>query len=87
MTQSTTRKLRVLDLFSGIGGFTLGLDRTGGFQTVAFCEQAAFPQEVLNKNFPNVPVFPDVRALSAVQLAEAGVGDIDVICGASPAEI
>ena len=30
--------LRVLDLFSGIGGFSLGLERTGGFRTVAFCE-------------------------------------------------
>ena len=33
-----TEKLRVLDLFSGIGGFSLGLERTGGFETVAFCE-------------------------------------------------
>ena len=32
------QKLRVLDLFSGIGGFSLGLERTGGFETVAFCE-------------------------------------------------
>ena len=31
-------KLRVLDLFSGIGGFSLGLERTGGFETAAFCE-------------------------------------------------
>jgi DNA (cytosine-5)-methyltransferase 1 len=31
-------KLKVLDLFSGIGGFSLGLERTGGFETVAFCE-------------------------------------------------
>lgn len=32
------KKLRLLDLFSGIGGFSLGLERTGGFETVAFCE-------------------------------------------------
>ncbi len=31
-------KLRHLDLFSGIGGFSLGLERTGGFQTEAFCD-------------------------------------------------
>jgi DNA (cytosine-5)-methyltransferase 1 len=35
--------MRVLDLFSGIGGFSLGLERTGGFKTVAFCEIEPFP--------------------------------------------
>ena len=39
-------KLKVLDLFSGIGGFSLGLERTGGFETVAFCEIEKFPQKV-----------------------------------------
>ena len=31
-------KLKVLDLFSGLGGFSLGLERTGHFKTVAFCD-------------------------------------------------
>ena len=34
----------VLDLFSGIGGFSLGLERTGGFETIAFCEIEPFPR-------------------------------------------
>ena len=38
----TSDKLKVLDLFSGIGGFSLGLERTGGFETVAFCEIEKF---------------------------------------------
>ena len=38
--------IRVLDLFSGIGGFSLGLERAGPFRTVAFCEREAFPQVV-----------------------------------------
>lgn len=39
-------KLRVLDLFSGIVGFTLGLERTGGFETVAFCKIEEFPRQI-----------------------------------------
>lgn len=57
------KKLRVLDLFSGIGGFSLGLERTGGFETVAFCEFDPAAQRVLRKHWPDVPVFDDVRAL------------------------
>jgi DNA (cytosine-5)-methyltransferase 1 len=53
--------LRVLDLFSGIGGFSLGLERTGGFQTVAFCEIEPFCQRVLAKHWPGVPIYDDVR--------------------------
>ena len=48
--------LKVLDLFSGIGGFSLGLERTGGFETVAFCEIEKFPQKVLRKHWKDVPI-------------------------------
>ncbi len=54
-------KLRVLDLFSGIGGFSLGLERTGGFETVAFCEIDPFCRKVLAKHWPGVPIHEDVR--------------------------
>ena len=47
-------KLKVLDLFSGIGGFSLGLERTGGFETVAFCEIDSEAREVLKKHWPDV---------------------------------
>ena len=73
--------LRVLDLFSGIGGFSLGLERTGGFKTVAFCEIDPFCQRVLRKHWPDVPIFTDVRKLTA-----ADVPGVDVICGGFPCQ-
>ncbi len=80
------RKLRVLDLFSGIGGFSLGLERTGGFETVAFCEIEEFPRKVLEKHWPDVPCYHDVRELTAERLAADGIGPIDLICGGYPCQ-
>lgn len=80
-----TEKLRVLDLFSGIGGFSLGLERTGGFETVAFCEIEEFPRKVLAKHWPDVPCYRDVRELTGARLAADGIG-VDVICGGFPCQ-
>ena len=77
--------LRVLDLFSGIGGFSLGLERTGGFKTVAFCEIETFPRKVLAKHWPGVPIYDDIRTLTAERLAADGIG-VDVICGGFPCQ-
>lgn len=74
-------KLRVLDLFSGIGGFSLGLERTGGFETVAFCEINPDRREDLESIWPGVPIFDDVRALNSKEL-----GKIDVITGGFPCQ-
>jgi DNA (cytosine-5)-methyltransferase 1 len=79
------RKLRVLDLFSGIGGFSLGLERTGGFETVAFCEIEPFCRRVLAKHWPNVRQYEDVRTLTADTLARDGIA-VDVICGGFPCQ-
>lgn len=78
-------KLRVLDLFSGIGGFSLGLERTGGFETVAFCEIEEFPRRVLAKHWPEVPIYNDVRTLTADVLARDGIA-VDVITGGFPCQ-
>lgn len=79
-------KLKVLDLFSGIGGFSLGLERTGGFETVAFCEIEEFQRRVLNKNWPGTPIFHDVRTLTAESLRKRGIYHVDVICGGFPCQ-
>ena len=76
--------LRVLDLFSGIGGFSLGLERTNGFQTVAFCEIDLFCRQVLKKHWPNVPCFEDITKLGEGELDE--IGKVDVICGGFPCQ-
>jgi DNA (cytosine-5)-methyltransferase 1 len=76
--------VKVLDLFSGIGGFSLGLERAG-MRTVAFCEIEPFPRKVLAKHWPNVPIYDDVRTLTAKRLAADGI-DVDVICGGFPCQ-
>jgi DNA (cytosine-5)-methyltransferase 1 len=59
--------VNVLDLFSGIGGFSLGLERAG-MRTVAFCEIDPYCQRVLRKHWPDVPVFGDIRELTAASI-------------------
>ena len=71
----------MLDLFSGIGGFSLGLESTGAFQTVAFCEQDKFCQAVLRKHWPNVPIYDDVRTIPTDRL-----GRVDIIAGGFPCQ-
>jgi DNA (cytosine-5)-methyltransferase 1 len=76
-----TMKLRHLDLFSGIGGFSLGLERTGGFQTVAFCDSDKKTHLVLKKHWPNVPIFDDVSTLKGKDL-----GTVEIITGGFPCQ-
>ena len=79
-------KLKVLDLFSGIGGFSLGLEWTGGFETVAFCEIEKFPQQVLKKHWSHVPIYSDVKELTYEKLRADGIDTIDVITGGYPCQ-
>lgn len=60
--------MNVLDLFSGIGGFSLGLERAG-MRTVAFCEVEPYCRAVLAKHWPGVPVHGDIRTLDAATVA------------------
>ena len=72
--------LRTLDLFAGIGGFSLGLERTGGFRTVAFCEIDPYRREVLARHWPDVPCHDDVTTRIFSE------GEADVICGGFPCQ-
>lgn len=76
---------KVLDLFSGIGGFSLGLERTGGFETVAFCEIEPYCQKVLKKHWPKVPCYEDIRCLTADRLRGDGIRP-DIITGGFPCQ-
>ena len=74
--------MMVLDLFSGIGGFSLGLERAG-METVAFCEIDKHCHKVLKKHWPKVPIVDDVSKLDGYTLQQA-LGRIDIICGGFP---
>ncbi len=77
--------VKVLDLFSGIGGFSLGLERAG-FETIAFCEIDPFCQKVLKKHWPDVPIYEDVRELTAERLEQDGIEKPNVITGGYPCQ-
>jgi DNA (cytosine-5)-methyltransferase 1 len=77
--------MKVLDLFSGIGGFSLGLERAG-METVAFCEIEEYPRQVLKKHWPDVPIYEDVRNVTRQRLESDGITGIDVVTGGFPCQ-
>ena len=76
--------IRILDICSGIGGFSLGLESTGGFDTVAFCEFDDFCRKVLNKHWPDVPIYKDLKEIG--NEPERIIQDFDLICGGIPCQ-
>ncbi len=93
--------LTVLDTFAGIGGFSLGLEATGHFETVAFCEIEAYPAGILADHWPEVYIHDDIRTLGYTREGEETDdwmlydmeldheiirGPIDVICGGFPCQ-
>lgn len=73
--------LRVLDLFSGIGGFSYGFELAGDFRTVAFCEREPKLRELLAERWPGVPVHDDVTKLDGRQYR-----GVNVLCGGFPCQ-
>lgn len=58
--------MKMLSLFSGVGMIDLAAS-WAGIETVAFCEIEEYPQTILRRRFPNVPIYSDVRELTNVE--------------------
>jgi len=76
--------MNVLDIFSGIGGFSLGLERAG-MRTVAFCEIDKYCRRILAKHWPHIKCYDDVRELTSNRLLADGIA-VDLICGGFPCQ-
>jgi DNA (cytosine-5)-methyltransferase 1 len=75
--------MKVFDIFSGIGGFSIGLE-AASMQTVAFCEINPFCQQILKKHWPSVPIFSDITVIDKEDLK--ALPRIDVIAGGFPCQ-
>ena len=72
--------LNLMDLFSGIGGFSLAAKWLGGFQTVQFVEREPFCQQILRKHWPDVPIHDDICTF------QSEPGSADVVVGGFPCQ-
>ena len=79
-------KYKVLDLFSGLGGFSLGLERTGHFRTVAFCDNNKFSKAILDKHWKGIKIYDDVREITKERLQADGIEFPDIITGGFPCQ-
>ena len=77
-------QLKVLSLFSGVGGFDLGLERAG-FKTIFQCEINDEARSVLDRNFPHVPKWADITSLTAEEILNHEK-EIDVVAWGSPCQ-
>ena len=73
--------LKLLDLFSGIGGFSYAAEKiVGGYKTTQFVEIDPYCQSVLHKNFPNIPIHDDIKTFKAKK------GQFDVLTAGFPCQ-
>ena len=79
-------KLKILDLFSGLGGFSLGLERTGKYKTVAFCEIDKYCTLLLQKHWKGVKIYNDVKKITKEGFEADGIESPDIITGGFPCQ-
>lgn len=75
-----------VDLFSGIGGFALGLKWTGQFKTVLFCEIDGYCQKVLHQHWPDVPIIGDIHDIGERTIHDYDLGSIDLVTAGFPCQ-
>lgn len=74
--------LQTVDLFSGIGGFSRGLEATGFFKTTCFVENDPYCQAVLRYHWPDIPVLGDIKNARRPDFPER----TDLVCGGFPCQ-
>tara|TARA_R100000149_G_C5868561_1_gene132863 strand:- start:233 stop:1159 length:927 start_codon:yes stop_codon:yes gene_type:complete len=78
----TNKQITIGSLFSGIGGFELGLERAiPNSKTIWQCEQNKFAQKVLKKHWPDVPIYDDIK-----EIKHGTIDIVDIICGGFPCQ-
>ena len=74
--------MKIVDLFSGIGGFSYAAEKlVGGFETIAFVEREPYCQKVLRKHWHDVPIFNDIRSFDGKEFRDA-----DIVVGGFPCQ-
>jgi len=77
---------KILDLFSGLGGFSLGLERTGHFKTIAFCDNDMFSKLILDNHWKGVKIYDNVKEISKEKFIADGIQFPDIITGGFPCQ-
>jgi DNA (cytosine-5)-methyltransferase 1 len=87
MTTSAPSSLSILDLFSGIGGFSYAAEQlVGGFHTIAFCDTDKACHKVLAKHWPATPIFPDICELTAADIKPLCPNGLSLITAGFPCQ-